>query len=232
MATAMERVESFFEPFSIGALDFATDNNTIAESVATLGAICIRESLAGLALKPVGDPDGTGDWTARAGNWPHREGVQVIADTPGERKRLVKLGWTLPMRRNAVGVWEVVPGPYAIPIDGLGWGRGLLQLDALGDFKHLYPGSKVKWPVDRQAYAACAMLNRARRELASYLTHPLYERAVLARYNCALPGVLVGMQMTPANPDYRTTKGNYGRHIESMRDQLLVKFPRLLSKGR
>src|SRR6266704_2932742 len=120
----------FLELFEEGTMAFASDRKTKPETVATLGGLCLRESIASWALRPKGSPTGTGDWSARAGSWPHREGVQVIADTPSERLRLEKSGWSLPMRKNPIsGVWEVATGPYAIPLDGLGWGRGLLQLD-------------------------------------------------------------------------------------------------------
>lgn len=72
-----------------------------------LFAIGDRESNWGTQLR-----QGTGDWTARSG--------AAWGRTPGATQvRTLPTGW------NAGSI----ASPFAIPADGLGWGRGLMQLD-------------------------------------------------------------------------------------------------------
>lgn len=80
----------------------------------TLLAVLSRESACGLAL----DADGCGDRCLRcASRYPSRQGLALVDE-------LVD-GWAVP--RDDRG--EVLTGPYIMPADGLGWGRGLAQLD-------------------------------------------------------------------------------------------------------
>jgi hypothetical protein len=78
-------------------------------------AIGQHETLWGeaAAMKPKG-PGGTGDWTARKGAWLQEKGVRIVNTLPP--------GW---------GAAKGSVGPWAIPSDGLGWGRGLMQVDFL-----------------------------------------------------------------------------------------------------
>jgi hypothetical protein len=72
-----------------------------------LFAIGDRESNWGTQLR-----QGTGDWTARSGSaWGKTPGAKVVTTLPP--------GWSA----------GKLAGPWAIPADGLGWGRGLMQLD-------------------------------------------------------------------------------------------------------
>jgi hypothetical protein len=72
-----------------------------------LFAIGDRESNWGTQLRW-----GTGDWTARPGAaWGRTPGATVVNTLPA--------GWSP----------GTVSAPFAIPADGLGWGRGLMQLD-------------------------------------------------------------------------------------------------------
>lgn len=86
----------------------------------TLWALLERESQSGTAssMKPK-TAAGTGDWTGRVGHW---------RDQPGPGTKVVNVlpyGWNRPRDRSG----QVIPGPYAIPSDELGWGRGLMQID-------------------------------------------------------------------------------------------------------
>ena len=65
------------------------------------------------------DADLTGDYTARTGSWLKAPGVKVVSEGDLPTK------WIRP--RDGDG--NVIPGPYAIPEDGLGWGRGVMQVD-------------------------------------------------------------------------------------------------------
>jgi hypothetical protein len=74
-----------------------------------------RESGWGATLK-----NGTGDFTLRTLARAQKEGytrVRSVAAAPA--------GWALP--KDSKGA--VIPGPYAMPEDGLGWGRGIMQVD-------------------------------------------------------------------------------------------------------
>lgn len=94
-------------------------------------AIGEHESNWGNALSPRG-PAGTGDWVARP---PTQSSAKAALDH-GLAKLVTALpaplvladgrkqGWS-PPRKNKV----VLPPPYVIPNDELGWGRGLMQLD-------------------------------------------------------------------------------------------------------
>lgn len=63
-----------------------------------------------------------GDWTMRVGKWLQAPGVRIVDTAPS--------GWAYPKKKDPItGALVVVPGPYAIPEDGLGWGRGLMQID-------------------------------------------------------------------------------------------------------
>jgi hypothetical protein len=70
-------------------------------------AIGDRESNWGQTLR-----SGTGDWTVRGMGWAKTPASQVVYQLPS--------GWS---------AGQVSGPPYVIPADGLGWGRGLMQLD-------------------------------------------------------------------------------------------------------
>lgn len=202
-------VEPCLPEIAQGSAMYASANGTKPEEVALLCAIGLRETWMGTCpgYTPKG-PDGSGDWCARTGHWLKEQGVQIVGNLPA--------GWVAPKKAG-----QVVPPPYAIPQDGKGWGRGIWQLDALGDVRDLI--APAPWAVDRQAAAACAMLHRARRELAEFAQHPLYERAVAARYNTSLARVKAGMDA--GDPDVSTTGGDYGKDVLALRDALLAKYP-------
>lgn len=67
--------------------------------------------------KARGYVDGRGDWTLRTGHWLQSAHVTVVEDAPP--------GWSLPRRKDGTAI----PGPYAMPEDGKGWGVDLWQLD-------------------------------------------------------------------------------------------------------
>lgn len=207
---AFALVERHLPAIMEGAAMHASATGAPPEDVALLAAIAIRESAAGQALRPRGVPEGTGDWTARVGAWRSRAGVRLVDALPP--------GWSPPKRAG-----QVLPGPYAIPLDGLGWGRGVFQIDILGDLRDLIPPAGAPWPLERQAYAACAQLALNRRELAPWASHPLHERAVVARYNAALERVRAGLEA--GDPDIATTGGDYGRDVLATRDALRGRFP-------
>lgn len=211
-------VQPYLRDMAAGALLYAQANGTKPERTSLLAAICLRETHAGRApgYRPVGSPDGTGDWTARTGPWLRRMGVRIVAELPP--------GWSAP-RKNGVAV----PGPYAIPLDGLGWGRGFFQADVLGDHRDLI--APAPWPLDRQASAACAHMHLARKQLAEagFADHPLFERAIVSRYNASLTRVRAGLEA--GDPDIGTTpgpgerKGDYGRDVLALDAAIVARWP-------
>jgi hypothetical protein len=225
----IQLVEPFLPAFAQGALAFAEAHGTKPERVSLLAGLCLRESWACTApgYRPKGDPSGSGDWLVRTGHWTREPGVIVHADTPGARAALWSAGWSIPKRE---GSEEPVPGPYATPKDGRGWGRGLLQADILGDFHDLIPAPGTPWPVERQAFKTCAHLDMARRQLAEFAKHPLFERACRARYNASLARVVTGMEnaITKAAPDEldRVTTGrDYSRDIRALEAAVVARWP-------
>lgn len=211
-ARGLSLVEPYLADIAQGALMYASAHGTTPEPVALIGAIGIRESLMGALLTPKGI-DGCGDWTARVGHWLDRQGVKVVRELPPP--------WRAPKRNG-----KIIPGPYAIPHDGKGWGRGTYQLDFLGDVRDLI--APAPWPMDRQAAACCAMLAICRRDLAAFRGHPLYDRAVAARYNTTAANVIAGFDA--GDPDIATTPGpsgrpDYGADVLTLRDALIARYP-------
>lgn len=170
----------------------------------------------GSGYRPKGSPDGTGDWTARRGGWLSREGVAVVKDL-----KSLPLGWAAPRKRLEDGTVVILPGPYAIPVDGLGWGRGLLQMDHLGALRHLY--RPAPWPVDLQVRAACLHLAESRRWLSRFELLPLFERAWIAAYNAG-PSV-AGPLQRGEDPDRVTANGRYGAMVQERAAAMRAAFP-------
>jgi hypothetical protein len=211
-------VQPFLGAIAEGVLTYARAHQTKPERVTLLGALLLRETWAGTApgYRPKGSPDGTGDFTARIGHWAKRIDVNVHADTDGARAALIAAGWSLPKRDG-----QVLPGPYATPRDGKGWGRGMWQLDVLGDVRDLI--APAPWPVDRQAAAACAMLAQARRELAPFASGEALEMAVRCRYNASLSRVRAGLEA--GNPSIGTTGGDYGLDVAVLESAIVDRWP-------
>jgi hypothetical protein len=120
-----------------------------------------------------------------------------------------------------------VPGPYAIPADGKGFGRFLFQLDWCGRYGHLPRECPEATPF-LQARWACGVLRDAREELKAYREHPLFERAVVARYNASFNAVRAGLDA--GDPDLFTTvgpsgRGDYGSDVLARRDRLRAADP-------
>lgn len=190
----------------------------LGEDLAILVAIGSVETEwgCGWGYRPKCSPDGTGDWTARRGGWLQKPHVQII-----KNRESLPPGWSPPRKKLPDGTVAVLPGPYAIPDDGLGWGRGLLQLDYLGALRHLY--RPEPWPVELQARAACLHLAESRRWLARFKANPLFDRAVLAAYNAG-PRVAGPLQLG-RDPDRVTKSGRYGAVVQERAGALHRAFP-------
>jgi hypothetical protein len=224
--SVVPKVEPYLAAFAEGSLLFARAHGTKPERVSLLAALVCRESWACTApgYRPKGSVDGSGDWTARTGSWCRRPGVIVHPDTDGARAALRLAGWSIPHDLEG----KPLPGPYAIPKDGKGWGRGMGQVDFLGDFADLI--APTPWPVAHQAAVWCAQLNRNRQELAEWAKHPLFERAVAARYNAALPRIVTGMEnaITKKDDDLvdaGTTGHDYGRDVLALEAAVVARWP-------
>jgi hypothetical protein len=68
------------------------------------------------------------------------------------------------------------------------------------------------------------VLQDARRELAAFRDHPLYEVACLCAYNAGSPRVAKALRRN-LSPDSVTTGGNYGSDVLRRRDLLRTNHP-------
>ncbi len=113
--------------------------------------------------------------------------------------------------------------PYMGTGDG-GHGRGLFQLDDRGPFKHLVPALGEDWTPFIQACCAIAVIEDARRSLADLVDDELYERAVVAAYNCGAGAARLALR-AGKDPDFWTTGRDYGRDVLALRDRLRHLYP-------
>jgi hypothetical protein len=104
-----------------------------------------------------------------------------------------------------------------------GHGFGLFQIDDRGPYRHLPAECPEATPM-LQARWACAVLEDARRELAAFRGHPLFERATLAAYNAGSPRVATALR-AGLDPDSVTTGKNYGADVLHRRDRLRSRYP-------
>lgn len=227
--TIVPQVGPYLAAFAQGALAYAQQRGTAPERVSLLAAICLRETHAGWApgYKPRGALHGSGDWVLRTGHWTHEIGVVQWPDTGGFRSTLKAAGWAFP--RDARG--DVVPGPYATPRDGRGWGRGLFQLDVLGACRDLIPPPDAPWPVDLQAYAAAQHMDLARRSLRPVTQDAaLLDRAVIAAYNAGPARVATALRNAlglgrPDMVDDVTTGHDYSRDVLALEAAVAATWP-------
>jgi len=188
--------------------DFAEAALLEGEDTALLSAICLRETLAGWARgydRP-GSHLGRGDAGARQW-WPTRAAaapwVKVVGEGKDGRVRVV-------------------------PIDDRGWGCFLFQVDWAGAYGHLPRECPEATPF-LQAQWACQVLQDARRDLAEYKEHPLFQVAVVCRYNASLSRVRDALAVG-LHPDTVTTPGpsgipDYGSDVLHRRDRLRATHP-------
>jgi hypothetical protein len=228
-ASVIPQVEPYLAAFAQGALAYAQQHGTRPERVSLLAAICLRETHAGWApgYRPRGSPTGTGDWVLRTGHWTHELGVVQWPDTGGFRSTLKAAGWSLP--RDSRG--EVLPGPYATPRDGRGWGRGLFQLDILGACRDLIPPPDAPWQVDLQAYAAAQHMDIARRVLRDVTGDAaMLERAVVVAYNAGAVRAAKALRSAvsagrPDAIDDVTTGHDYSRDVLALEAAVAARWP-------
>jgi soluble lytic murein transglycosylase-like protein len=128
-----QRIAQWADPISRAATQYGL-------SPYLLCAVMDRESLGGEALRPKGCT-GTGDWTPRA---------------IGKRYQLGGLYKACVLERtvkDANGESQTERIPAVMPMDGLGWGRGLMQLD-LAAHPEIAVGSDWKDPFKSCCFAA------------------------------------------------------------------------------
>ncbi|SRR6266849_3422958 len=147
-------------------------------------------------------PSGTGDFTARTGHWLNTPRVQTV-DGP----EFLPIGWSSP--KDNFG--DPLPGPYAIPDDGRGWGRGLMQID-------FQRAETINWedPLTNVREAA-KVLAEKRAYISSHvadLTPDELERATVAAYNHG-EGGSVNNLLAGRDVDSGTTGGNYSADVLS-----------------
>lgn len=163
-----------------------------------------RESLGGDALRPR-DASGTGDWTARTAD-------RLPAALAGQARIIdaaspFPAGWSPPRDKSG----NIKPGPYFIPGDGLGFGRGLSQIDwtshafaRTGDWSN---------PTENIRYGA-RYLADLYRALASWSGRGTVDpmRLALAAYNAGQTAVKSAV-LAGRSPDVVTTGSDYGADV-------------------
>lgn len=214
------------QPFADALLDVSQRKDV---SPFVLWALLERETRSGTMLAA----DGTGDHTARAGSWLKVPNVRIVDVLPA--------GWAAPKGRDGL-----VPGPYAIPADGLGWGRGLMQVDwasnqdwlAANDWRN--PAINIAKGADifigkrgfLSATPAAGATVRGTDGKAYRDPRPIsglaLVKASLAAYNRGEGGVLVALAMG-RDPDGGTTGGDYAsdtfKDAQAMASKFAAKVP-------
>jgi hypothetical protein len=176
-----------------------------------LAGIAERESHFGAALwpkqgkPPMGRADGTGDWTARPKGWSiSTHGVPHATLPPGAGG---SPGWSPhPSGRGAP------PPPYMLPPDGLGWGRGLMQID----FNVHYPWVTTNdWgdPTTNINKAAEILASNLRFFRAQGLSEDTALRAAVANYNLGDRAFILANVKAGRSPDLKTTGGEYSAYV-------------------
>lgn len=144
---------------------------------------------------PPGSPSGTGDWPERI--W-----------GPGRMAKWGEIVRVLGPVLDAAG--KPHPGLVrVVPADGLGWGRGVLQLDWWAHHEEVnrrLPSGELAWTVPLEH------VRLAGKVLLDYLNDfGGDERCGLAAYNAREDLVHAGI--AEGDPDKHTTGGDYGRWI-------------------
>lgn len=185
-------------------------------------AVIDRESTCGLTLKPLGSgPAGTGDWLPR--RW-GRYGSAYWA---------MRLRHWMPTAEEWADFCDKgtrrmkdVPEELCRPVDGLGWGRGLMQLD-FGDI------ANQPFLEDKLVDGTFAWMNAAQNidagtaKLAALIRHfNGNEGLACAAYNAGIEAVnrAIHELTMPASPDklqraadFVTTGKNYGGDVLARR---------------
>ena len=172
------RIAQWAELIAIAAATHGVPESLVA-------AVMDRETEGGEApgYTPKGAA-GTGDWTARVGHWLRADGAKVVTELPP--------GWLPPPHDSF--------GPFAIPADGLGWGRGLMQIDFAN-------AQRIDWRdaaqnIDHGTW----MLSVA---LAEFPKSP---RSGIASYNCGAGNVRRAL-LAGLDVDHYTTGGDYSADV-------------------
>jgi hypothetical protein len=155
-----------------------------------------RETLWGTAKAlDVPGPSGTGDWTARGGSYLTAAGVTVISD-----EATFPAGWSYSGN-----------GPWAIPEDGKGWGRGLMQIDYAASVSINWEDPYTNITQGAKIYLQKATYINAR---VDQLSPAELEKAAIAAYNCGQAAVVKAL-LAGNDVDSTTTGGNYSKDILS-----------------
>lgn len=162
-----------------------------------LAGIMERESISGAALYPRG-PTGTGDWTARPPGWSISKHGKIVTQLP---------------LTDGVLRWKAHPtlpnGPYYIPEDEKGWGRGLMQLDFAIHYDWLRSHDWTN-PATIIRKAASVLGDNLAMAARAGLKGATLLHAAVSGYNLT-PSVAIAAAKAGKNPDEKTTGGNYAR---------------------
>lgn len=114
MLHAIPECQCYAQVIAEAALALRTDADGVKMFALLIASVGHVESEWGRALT-----QNCGDWTLRTGHWLVEEHTIRVSSPP--------VGTPWRYLRRADG--SIIPGPYCMPDDGLGWGRGLMQLD-------------------------------------------------------------------------------------------------------
>lgn len=172
---------------------------SVAHGAALLLGIADRESRHGAALEGK-RLDGTGDKIKR---------TRDLAATRMGEFTILK-ATTLP---NGLFKCEIMPR------DGLGWGRGLMQIDAEFHAAWLREHARDWWTLPVQLDKACEVLRDAYRRNFDAVSPTHRARVAIAAYNAGAAGALSGYRS--GDPDTRTTGKDYSRDVQRRADGFL-----------
>lgn len=192
------------------------------EDPALLAAIMLRETLAGWApeYEPKGSTTGSGDRAPRA--YPDARASRLgPVRTVGTTVVPIYAGEGDERRQAGAEIRRLI-----VPGDGLGWGRGLMQIDWAGPFRAFIPPVGMPWPVEDQLRAASVVLSTARSTLRRWRGHVRYEQAYVAAYNAG-PEAVDDCLRADKPPDTCTKGGNYATDVWGRRDALMKRRPDL-----
>lgn len=167
----------------------------VAESVnldpCILAAVIAKESNFGIALR-----DGCGDWMIRGRRFVGLNGMRTI-----EKQEEIPQGWAATEEK----------GPWAIPVDGLGWTRGLMQID-WGIHSQWIKASNWRDPRTNITFGA-SLLAQGLEVFAKAGIHD--PRFGIAAYDAGVSRVLVSMRPDDKeyDPDIVTTGRNYSAKV-------------------
>lgn len=156
-----------------------------------LAAVIAKESDFGATLR-----NECGDWVVRDKRFAGLKGMRTI-----EKRDEIPEGWAI----------TEASGPWSIPEDGLGWKRGLMQID-WGSYRQWLEASNWRNPMINIAFGASRLMQAMEVFAKQGIHDPRYG---IAAYDAGVAHVLMSMRPnTPSyDPDIVTTGRDYSAKV-------------------